>query len=136
MTSPPPLAPAESLPTEASYDGWVLPISIDQPSRMLASSARWVERGPIRCFFHGLLFDRELLAASTDRDQLDRSDADLVLRAYEREGEGVLPRLRGSFVVAIVDCARDLALVARDPLGSSPLFYVDAGSRVAFADGP
>jgi asparagine synthetase B (glutamine-hydrolysing) len=136
MTSPPPLARAESLPTEVPHDDWVLPISIEQPGRVLAGSTRWAERGPIRCFFHGLLFDRELLAASTDRDQLDGSDAALVLRAYEREGEGVLSRLRGSFVVAIVDCARDLAIVARDPLGSYPLFYVDAGSRVLFAAAP
>src|SRR5262249_27788523 len=64
MTSPPPLAArAESLSAEAPHDDWVLPISIEQPGRVLAESTRWAERGPIRCFFHGLLFDRELLAA-------------------------------------------------------------------------
>ena len=136
MTSQPSLAFEKSLATEAPYDDWVLPISIEQPDRVLTGSARWAERGPIRCFFHGLLFDREALMDSTDRDQPDCSDALLVLRAYERAGEGALSRLRGSFVVAIVDCARHLAIVARDPLGSHPLFYVNAGSQVLFAAAP
>src|SRR5262249_8921944 len=136
MTRQPSLAFEKSFAKEAPYDDWVLPISIDQPARVLPGSARWAERGPIRCFFHGLLFDREALTDSTDRDQPDCSDAFLVLRAYERAGEGALSRLRGSFVVAIVDCARHLAIVARDPLGSHPLFYVNAGSQVLFAAAP
>jgi asparagine synthetase B (glutamine-hydrolysing) len=123
----------KSLPMEAPSDDWVFPISIDEPGRVLAGSARWVERGPFRCFFHGLLFDRELLADLTHHDQPDCSDAALVLRVYEREGEGALSRLRGSFVVAIVDSSRDLAIVARDQLGSHPLFYVSAANRVLFA---
>jgi len=136
MTSQSPSALAESLPTEAAYDHWVLPISIDQPGRVLSDSVRWTERGSLRCFFHGLLFDRELLTDPADREWSDSSDAALVLRAYERGGEAALSRLRGSFVVAIVDCARDLAIVLRDPLGSHPLFYVEVGSRVLFAAAP
>ena len=136
MTRQPSLAFEKSVAKEAPYDDWVLPISIDQPARVLSGSARWAERGPIRCFFHGLLFDREALTDSTDRDQPDCSDAFLVLRAYERAGEGALSRLRGSFVVAIVDSTRDLAIVLRDPLGSHPLFYVNAGSQVLFAAAP
>src|SRR5262249_13118286 len=63
-------------------------------------------------------------------------DAELVLHAYEREGEAALSRLRGSFVIAIVDGSRGIAIVARDPLGSHPLFYVEVGSRVMFAASP
>jgi asparagine synthase (glutamine-hydrolysing) len=99
-------------------------------------SVRWVQHGSFRCFFHGLLFDRALLAASTGCDQFGFSDAALILRAYEREGEEALSGLRGSFIVAIVDCSRDLAIVARDQLGSHPLFYVETGSRVLFASAP
>jgi asparagine synthetase B (glutamine-hydrolysing) len=131
MTNLPPFA--ESMPTEVPDDDWVLSVSIDHPGRELAGSARCAEQGPVRCFFDGLLFDREHLMDPTDRDQPDCSDAALVLRAYEREGEGALCRLRGSFVVAIIDGSRDLAIVARDQLGSHPLFYAEAGSRVLFA---
>jgi asparagine synthase (glutamine-hydrolysing) len=136
MTSPPPLALPQSLPRDAPYDDWVLPISIDQPGRVLSESVRWFQQGPFRCFFHGLLFDRELLADSIGRNQFGFSDAALILRAYERDGEEALSRLRGSFVLAIVDCSRDLAIVARDQLGSHPLFYADVGSRVLFASSP
>jgi asparagine synthase (glutamine-hydrolysing) len=66
--------------------------------------------------------------------KLDCSDADLVLHAYERSGEVALSHLRGSFVVVVIDRRRGTAIVARDPLGSHPLFYVETGSRVLFAD--
>ena len=66
----------------------------------------------------------------------DCSDAKLVLQAYAREGEAALSRLRGSFIVAIVDGARGRAILARDPMGSHPLFYVEMGSCVLFAASP
>jgi asparagine synthase (glutamine-hydrolysing) len=93
----------------------------------------WEELGPLRGFFQGVLFDREDLAASSHPKC---SDAKLVLHAYAREGEAALSRLRGSFVVAIVDGARGRAILARDPMGSHPLFYVEAGSCVLFATSP
>ena len=52
-------------------------------------------------------------------------------QAYAREGEAALSRLRGSFVVAIVDGARGRAMLARDPMGSHPLFYAEAGGVLA-----
>ena len=134
MTSQPAVAVAGPLPTEAEERDWVLPLALDEPGRALPSCVRWAQRGPLRGFFHGLLFDRETFTDSTD--QPDRSDADLVLHAYERGGEAALSSLRGSFVVAIIDRARGMAIVARDPLGSHPLFYVDAGSSVLFAASP
>ena len=65
-----------------------------------------------------------------------RSSIELILRAYAHEGEEILSRLRGSFVLAIIDRGRDLAIVARDALGSHPLFYTETGSSVAFAATP
>ena len=47
-----------------------------------------------------------------------------------------MSRLRGSFVVAIVDGALGRAMLARDPMGSHPLFYAEAGSCVLFAVSP
>src|SRR5262245_53021100 len=120
MTSPPPFA--KSLSTEAPDDDWVLAIPIKQPGQALSGAFGGAAHGPLRCFFHGLLYDRALLADS-HADRLDCSDAELVLRCYEREGEGAFSRLRGSFVVAVIDGARDLVIVARDQLGSHPLFY-------------
>ena len=128
------LAVAEPLASEAAGD-WVLPLSLDQPARELPSSVQWAKRGHVCGFFHGLLFDRQALCKSLDCSE-DCSDADLVARAYERGGEGALSGLRGSFVVAIVDGRRGIAIVARDPLGSHPLFYVQTPSQVLFASSP
>jgi asparagine synthetase B (glutamine-hydrolysing) len=127
------LALADALPAAGPTDDWVLSLSRQEPSCLPTSPLRWAEHGPFRGFFHGLLLNREELVASFNRGKADCSDAELVLLAYERAGEAVLSHLRGSFVVAIVDRTRDLAIVARDPLGSHPLFYVEVGSRVMFA---
>jgi hypothetical protein len=111
----------------------VLSFDLAELGRALPDGVRWEELGPLRGFFQGVLFDREVLAGSS---QPDCSDAKLVLQAYAREGEAALSRLRGSFVVAIVDGARGRAMLVRDPMGSHPLFYAEAGSCVLFAVSP
>src|SRR5437763_12683223 len=120
MTSNPNLAVAEPRPTEAMDEDWVLSLALDEPGRVVPDGVRWAELGPLRGFFQGVLFDREALGGSSGEPVC--SDADLVLQAYAQDGEAGLSRLRGSFVLAIVDRARGIALVARDPMGSHPLF--------------
>jgi asparagine synthetase B (glutamine-hydrolysing) len=127
---------SQATAAESSNDDWVLRISIGERGTLVPHGVSWAERGSLRCFFHGLLFDRELLADSNDSDPLQASDAVLVLKAYEREGRNIFPRLRGSFVVAIIDATHDLAIVLRDPLGSHPLFYAKVGFDVLFASAP
>ena len=135
MTGQPGLAVA-SVPAEAPCDDWVLPLSLEEPTRPLPSCIRWAERGLLLGFFYGLLLDRENLVDSTNRGDPECSDADLVLHAYEDGGEAALSRLRGSFVIAIIDRKRGRAILARDPLGSHPLFYTEANSRILFAASP
>src|SRR6516164_7474446 len=136
MTSNSGLVTALAPQAEEASGEWVLTLSRQQLGRLPANPLRWAERGPLHGFFKGLLFDREELAASFNRSEQNCSDAELVLHAYEREGEAALSRLRGSFVIAIVDGTRGVAIVARDPLGSHPLFFVEVGSRVMFAASP
>jgi asparagine synthetase B (glutamine-hydrolysing) len=128
------LAFTESLPTED--DQWVFTLSLKEADRVLPCGVRWAERGSLRGFFHGMLFEREALADSSAHHEPNLSDADLVLRTYEREGEAALSKLRGSFVVVIIDRARGKAIVSRDPLGSHPLFYAETNSSVLFAAKP
>lgn len=134
MTSQAGLAVADRRGSEALDLDWVLPFSVKEPTHLLASRMQWTERGPISGFFSGILFDRDELADLGGKK--DCSDSDLVLRVYERGGEAALSRLRGSFVVAIIDRTRQLAIVARDPLGSHPLFYTETDSRILFAASP
>src|SRR5262249_9070557 len=105
------------------------------PGRLLPGSVRCAELGPLRGFFQGLLFDRHEMAAGLNCGE-DSSGAELILRAYERGSVAALSQLRGSFVVAVVDGSKNRAIVARDPLGSHPLFYAEVGSRVLFASLP
>lgn len=57
------------------------------------------------------------------------NDAELILVAYLKWGDNLLPRLRGSFALIIRDNDRDVFLCLRDPIGTYPLFYtVSAGA--------
>jgi asparagine synthetase B (glutamine-hydrolysing) len=133
VTTRPNLRITEGRGTDAANDDWVLSFDLAELGRVVPDGVPWEELGPLRGFFQGVLFDRENLAGSS---QPNCSDAKLVLHAYAREGEAALSRLRGSFVVAIVDGARGRAILARDPMGSHPLFYAEAGSCVLFAASP
>ena len=63
----------------------------------------------------------------------DRSDAELVLRAYERWGIDSPRHIVGDFAFAIWDAARRSAFCARDQLGARPFYYHWNGRRLVFA---
>ena len=52
-----------------------------------------------------------------------RSDTEVVLQLFARDGENFLPRLRGMFALAIWDYLKDRIFMARDPYGIKPLYY-------------
>jgi len=61
------------------------------------------------------------------------SDTEVLLALFAREGERMLPRLRGMFAFAIWDAqARELFL-ARDPYGIKPLYYAQTRQGLLFA---
>src|SRR5829696_9099392 len=62
-----------------------------------------------------------------------RSDTEVVLALYAREGTAMLARLRGMFGLAIWDDAAKTLLLARDPLGIKPLYYSAHGETLRFA---
>jgi asparagine synthase (glutamine-hydrolysing) len=74
---------------------------------------------------------RELLACGALLR--DRSDAELVLRAYQTWGEDCLDRIDGDFALAIWDAKRRQFFCARDRIGNKPFFYHWDGSTFAFA---
>jgi len=55
-------------------------------------------------------------------------DTEVILKAYARMGEAVLPRLRGMFALAIWDPRQQRVLLARDRLGIKPLYYTSVGA--------
>lgn len=56
------------------------------------------------------------------------SDEGRVLSGYLREGTALFPRLRGQFVVALVDRRNGVSYAFRDPTGGHPLFFATDGN--------
>jgi asparagine synthase (glutamine-hydrolysing) len=62
-----------------------------------------------------------------------RSDAELVLHAYERWGRDCVRHIDGDFAVVIWDAHRRQLFCARDRMAARPLYYHWDGRRFAFA---
>ena len=63
----------------------------------------------------------------------DRSDAELVLRAYETWGGDCLAHLEGDFAFGVWNAMQRLAFCARDRMGNKPLNYHWDGKTLTFA---
>ncbi len=62
-----------------------------------------------------------------------RTDAELVLRAYQIWGKDCLARIDGDFALVIWDAKRKMAFCARDRMGNRPLNYHWDGKTFVFA---
>ena len=63
----------------------------------------------------------------------NRSDAELVLRAYEQWGEDCAARIEGEFAFVIADRRKHRIYAARDHQGLRPLFYYQDGETLLVA---
>jgi asparagine synthase (glutamine-hydrolysing) len=86
--------------------------------------------------FNGEIYNfrelREQLVACGYRFTRD-SDTEVLLRAYQHWGEGVVERLRGMFAFAIWDGRKQSLFLARDRFGEKPLFLLEDGDELFFA---
>jgi asparagine synthase (glutamine-hydrolysing) len=90
--------------------------------------------------FH-LIFNGEIYNYKEIRSELQNlghtfrtsSDAEVLLEGWRRWGKALLLRLIGMFAFAVLDCKQASVLLARDPLGIKPLYYVQDRHRVVFA---
>ena len=62
-----------------------------------------------------------------------KSDTEVVLEAWRAWGPEALRRFRGMFAFALADTTTGELVLARDPLGIKPLYYVPRGDGVLFA---
>ncbi|MFA6092453.1 MAG: asparagine synthase (glutamine-hydrolyzing) [Elusimicrobiota bacterium] len=62
-----------------------------------------------------------------------RTDTEVLLALYEKEGPACLRRLRGMFAFAIWDGRARKLFIARDRIGKKPLFYALGSGFLAFA---
>jgi asparagine synthase (glutamine-hydrolysing) len=80
--------------------------------------------------YNGEIYNFRELRAGLERDGVafrTRSDTEVLLALFAREGEAMLARLRGMYAFALWDARRGALLLARDPLGIKPLYYADDG---------
>lgn len=62
-----------------------------------------------------------------------RGDTEALLAGLRAWGEGLLPRLRGMFALALYEPGPGRLLLARDRLGVKPLYYAEAPAGLVFA---
>lgn len=62
-----------------------------------------------------------------------RSDTEVLLRLYERDGIDFVHRLNGMFAIAIHDKRENALYLVRDRIGVKPLYVHDDGRRLLFA---
>jgi len=78
----------------------------------------------------------ELRARHPELNFTTKSDCETPLRLYPGEGLDVAGSLRGMYALALHDRRENSLMLARDPFGIKPLYYVEAASGLAFASEP
>jgi asparagine synthase (glutamine-hydrolysing) len=95
--------------------------------------------GHVRLTFDGRIDNRDELEALLRADGASAvavSDAELVLRSYDRWGPACVEMLLGDFAFALWDARRRRLFCARDPIGVKPLHYHFDGRRLLVASEP
>lgn len=78
----------------------------------------------------------ELRETLADASFATRSDSEVPLYLYGRDGAAYADDLRGMYALAIYDPIRDQLVLTRDPFGIKPLYYAETDAGLAFASEP
>ncbi len=105
------------------------------PESLAESQPLSSESGKLVLVLDGRVDNRAELKAELETAGMrlrDDTDAELVLRAYEKWGPACPARIVGDFAFAIWDGREQRLFCARDPLGVKPLYYQADGHRFRF----
>lgn len=92
--------------------------------------------GRYNIVFNGEIYNFRELRSTLEAEGVafrTTSDTEVLLALYIREGERMLPRLRGMFAFAIWDTQNRELFLARDPYGIKPLYYTLTKDGLIFA---
>jgi asparagine synthase (glutamine-hydrolysing) len=107
---------------------------IDLSSR--ADQPMWSRSRHLAIVFNGEIYNYQELRRELTRSGArlsTRSDTEVVLELFGREGIEAVRRLDGMFALAVWDARRRLLFLARDRCGKKPLYFFDDGRRFLFA---
>ncbi len=79
--------------------------------------------GQLVVFLHGEIYN----------DDAVNDPLSFIAALYEKHGPDFVARLKGAFVIVLVDEATDTVLLANDRLGARPMFYVQDAHALYFA---
>ncbi len=65
-----------------------------------------------------------------------KSDCEVPLHLYRRDGARFAESLRGMYAIALYDPVAERLFLARDPFGIKPLYYLETAQGFAFASEP
>jgi asparagine synthase (glutamine-hydrolysing) len=103
---------------------------------LTAAADQPMRKGNLALLYNGELYNYKELRAelqSLGATFITSSDTEVVLEGWRHWGPAALDRFRGMFALAIADTVTGELVLARDPLGIKPLFYLERGDGIVFA---
>jgi asparagine synthase (glutamine-hydrolysing) len=116
-------------------------VAVQLGQRRLAVIDPSTVTGPLTKAGLSLVYDGELYNAQVLRTELSargvrfttRSDSEVILEAWRTWGPDALGRFRGMFAFALFDVRSGDLILARDPFGIKPLYFLPRGPGLLFA---
>ncbi|KAK7001492.1 asparagine synthetase domain-containing protein [Favolaschia claudopus] len=93
------------------------------------------EENSIHCVVTGEIYDHDRIRAEMVAQGYKfqtKSDSELVVQLYKRDGFNLMTHLRGEFAFVLYDVKRKLQFVARDRFGIKPLYYTVSNGCILF----
>ncbi len=92
--------------------------------------------GNVVLIFNGEIYNFLELKAEISSDEYEfktKTDTEVILALYQKEGEGFVKKLNGMFAIALWDKNKSRLILARDRLGKKPLYYWQDEGDLVFA---
>jgi len=113
----------------------IIDLSADAAQPMTADG-RGGEKDRYRITYNGEIYNFMALRAELEAQGVafrTRSDTEVLLRLYERDGAAMTEKLRGMYTFVIWDAKERRLFLARDPFGIKPLYIADDGETLRCA---
>ena len=108
----------------------IIDLSAEGNQPMISLNGRYI------IFFNGEIYNYQLLREELKEQGYlfnTKTDTEVFLALYEREGNALLDKINGMFAFAIYDSKTKETFIARDPFGEKPFYYSHNKKLFSFA---